>query len=352
MAEEPLKAIFVGVGGRGRHYLEHLKDSPHVRPVALVDISREFLERERLAIGLPETACFTTLTDALRHTPADTVGVTTHARLHAQFVREAILAGKHVLVEKPFTCDLAEAVRLVELADANGVKIVVTQQIRYFRAELTMRRLMREQAYGPPGFGHMHHYKPRSGHYPLSDHMQLWQMTVHEIDSLLSVLAQHKVTRVFGYSFEPSWGNWPTPSSAVATIEFDGSIPFTLVSTSQARGSAYEFRIECAQATLVQRGPLQDIPTTLHAEYQDGSVVPLPLDAAGIDDEPGDGINWVARLLYEYVIEGVEPEVSGRRNLDVLRVTDAIIRSTETGQAISLDNSSQPHDEGRGLELG
>ena len=39
MAEEPLKAIFVGVGGRGRHYLEYLKDSPHVRPVALVDIS-------------------------------------------------------------------------------------------------------------------------------------------------------------------------------------------------------------------------------------------------------------------------------------------------------------------------
>ena len=133
MAEEPLQAIFVGVGGRGRHYLEHLKDSPHVRPVAIVDISREILERERLANGLPETACFTTLTDALRHVPADTVGVTTHARLHAQFVREAILAGKHVLVEKPFTCDLEEAVRLVELADAHGVKIVVTQQIRYFR---------------------------------------------------------------------------------------------------------------------------------------------------------------------------------------------------------------------------
>ena len=337
MAEEPLQAIFVGVGGRGRHYLEHLKDSPHMRPVALVDISREILERERLATGLPETACFTTLTDALRHVPADAVGVTTHARLHAQFVEEAILAGKHVLVEKPFTCDLEEAVRLVELADANGVKIVVTQQIRYFRAELTMRRLMLEQAYGPPGFGHMHHYKPRSGHYPMSEHMQLWQMTVHEIDSLMSVLAQHKVTRVFGYSFEPSWGNWPTPSSAVATIEFDGSIPFTLVSTSQARGSAYEFRIECAEATLVQRGPLQDIPTTLHAEYQDGSVVPLPLDAEGIDVEPGDGINWVARLLHNYVVEGVEPEVSGRRNLDVLRVTDAIIRSTETGQSVSLD---------------
>ena len=228
MAEEPRKAIFVGVGGRGRHYLEHLKGSPHVRPVALVDISQEVLERERLATGLPAAACFTTLTDALRQTPADTVAITTHARLHAQFAEEAICAGKHVLVEKPFTCNLAEAKRLVELAEANGVKIVVTQQIRYFRTERTMRRLMLEQAYGPPGFGHMYHYKPRVGPYPLSEHMQLWQMTVHEIDTLLSVLANHKVTRVFGYSFEPSWGAWPTPSSAAATIEFDGSIPFTL----------------------------------------------------------------------------------------------------------------------------
>ena len=46
------------------------------------------------------------------------------------------------------------------------------------------------------------------------------------------------------------------------------------------------------------------------------------------------------RLLHEYVVEGVEPEVSGRRNLDVLRVTDAIIRSTKTGQAVSLDGNS------------
>ena len=336
MAEEPRKAIFVGVGGRGRHYLEHLKGSPHVRPVALVDISQEVLERERLATGLPAAACFTTVTDALRQTPADTVAITTHARLHAQFAEEAICAGKHVLVEKPFTCNLAEAKRLVELAEANGVKIVVTQQIRYFRTERTMPRLMLEQAYGPPGFGHMYHYKPRVGPYPLSEHMQLWQMTVHEIDTLLSVLANHKVTRVFGYSFEPSWGAWPTPSSAAATIEFDGSIPFTLVSTSQARAAAYEFRIECAQAAQVQRGPLQDIPTTLHAETTGGGAEPLSLDA-GIENEPREGICCVAHLLYNYVVNGVEPEVSGRRNLDTLRVIDAIIRSTETGRAVQLD---------------
>ena len=36
---------------------------------------------------------------------------------------------------------------------------------------------------------------------------------------------------------------------------------------------------------------------------------------------------------HNYVVDGVEPEVSGRHNLDVLRVTDAIIRSTETGRA-------------------
>jgi len=35
------------------------------------------------------------------------------------------------MVDKPFTLELAPAQRLIEMADARGLKVVVTQQWRY-----------------------------------------------------------------------------------------------------------------------------------------------------------------------------------------------------------------------------
>jgi len=46
----------------------------------------------------------------------DLIVVTTPSTNHVKFVRDALLAGKHVVVEKPFTTTSAEAVELTELA--------------------------------------------------------------------------------------------------------------------------------------------------------------------------------------------------------------------------------------------
>ena len=74
------------------------------------------------------------------------------------------------------------------LAEKNNVRIVVTQQWRYLRGQRTMKRLIAERFVGKPQVGHMVSYKSRNGEYPDSSHSQLWQMTVHEIDSLTSII--------------------------------------------------------------------------------------------------------------------------------------------------------------------
>lgn len=51
----------------------------------------------------------------------DAVYVPLPSGLHAEWVRTAILAGKHVLAEKPLTTDLAETEELVSLARSAGV---------------------------------------------------------------------------------------------------------------------------------------------------------------------------------------------------------------------------------------
>ncbi|WP_423149659.1 Gfo/Idh/MocA family oxidoreductase [Rubrolithibacter danxiaensis] len=70
--------------------------------------------------------------DELIADPAiELVIVNTPNNTHYEFTKKALLAGKHVLVEKPFTPTVAEAKELFKLADETGKKIMVYQNRRY-----------------------------------------------------------------------------------------------------------------------------------------------------------------------------------------------------------------------------
>jgi predicted dehydrogenase len=294
-------------------------------------VKSEYLERAQTVTGLPPSACFSSLTDALAAVEADTVVVVVHAQLHGRFIREALLAGKHVMVEKPLTCDLTEAEELIALAERQGRRLMVTQQMRYLPVERTLRRLLAEEAYGRLGFGHYVAYKARGAAYPNSDHMHLWQMAVHELDELLAMI-NRPVLRVAAREFQPVWGNWPSESTISAVLEFRGGPTISYLSTSDARAFSHEFRVECERGALIHRANRVGGEGKLVIATREGEQ-PLALDPA-LDRRAGGA--GMADLFARYVLNGVEPEVSGRRNLRTLRLCDAIIRSSQTSQAVEL----------------
>lgn len=326
-----LRAIFVGVGGRGRTHLGPWAAHDRLSVVGLVDIKPEFLEQARAVTGLPPSACFSSLTDALAAVAADTVVIVVHAQLHGRFIREALQAGKHVMVEKPLTCDLSEAEELVALAERQRCCLMVTQNKRYLPAARTMRRLLSAQAYGRPGFGHYCNYKARGTAYPNSDHMHLWQMAVHELDELLATI-DRPVVRVAAREFQPVWGAWPSESTISAVLEFRGGPTISYLSSSDSRALGHEFRVECERGALTHRANRVGDEGQLLFVTRAGEQV-VPLDAPV--DPPGNGTG-MAELFARYVLDGTEPEISGRRNLATMRLCDAIIRSSQTGQTVEL----------------
>lgn len=327
-----LRAIFVGTGGRARQHLDAWVGHPRVRVAGLVDINPQYMESAREATGLSTAACFSTLREALAQVDADAVVVATHAQLHGRFIREALDSGRHVMVEKPLTCDLAEAEALVAQANRDGLKIMVTQQIRYLRVERTMRRLVAERAFGTPGFGHYVNYKARGGPYPTSDHMHLWQMAVHELDALLAMIGR-PVVRVSAREFQPPWGDWPSESTIAAMLEFRDGPTISMLSSSDTRAWGLEFRLECERGALVQRAGRLGGEGTLEV-LTGNRRESLPLDP-GIDNR--EGTRLMADLFAAYVLDGAEPEVSGQRNLQTLRLCDAVIRSSRTGLPVVLE---------------
>ena len=76
------------------------------------------------------------------------VVITTPNHLHKQFAEEALRAGKHVVVEKPFTPTVEEADELIQLAKKQNKILSVNHNRRFDSDFQTVQKLLKEKKLG------------------------------------------------------------------------------------------------------------------------------------------------------------------------------------------------------------
>ncbi|MFT4041334.1 MAG: Gfo/Idh/MocA family oxidoreductase [Thermomicrobiales bacterium] len=86
------------------------------------------------AIRQGASRAFESLEDLLADPDVQAVWVASPNHLHGEHVRRVLLAGKHVLAEKPLATDAADAAALAELAGEMGVRLGVGYQGRFHPA--------------------------------------------------------------------------------------------------------------------------------------------------------------------------------------------------------------------------
>lgn len=79
----------------------------------------------------PGVKTYRTLEDLLEDEVIELVIVNTPNGTHYAYAKQCLLAGKHVIVEKPFTVTVAEAEELDQLAQSMGLMLSVYQNRRY-----------------------------------------------------------------------------------------------------------------------------------------------------------------------------------------------------------------------------
>ncbi len=97
----------------------------------------------------PGVKTFRTLEAMLADANIELVIVNTPSITHYDYTKQAILAGKHVIVEKPFTATVEEARELIDLATNKNVKLSVYQNRRYDSDFKTVKKILDEGALGP-----------------------------------------------------------------------------------------------------------------------------------------------------------------------------------------------------------
>jgi predicted dehydrogenase len=92
----------------------------------------------------------TSLSDALMLPDVDAVTIATPPHTHAELVLEAIAAGRHVLCEKPFARDTAEARTMLAAAEHAGIVHLLGTEFRWDAGQATLARAVIEGAVGDP----------------------------------------------------------------------------------------------------------------------------------------------------------------------------------------------------------
>jgi scyllo-inositol 2-dehydrogenase (NADP+) len=96
----------------------------------------------------PEATIVRTYDEILKNPEIELVIVNTPDFLHFDMVKKAINAGKHVVVEKPFTKTSGEASELIELARKKRVVMTIYQNRRFDNGFLTVKKILDEQLLG------------------------------------------------------------------------------------------------------------------------------------------------------------------------------------------------------------
>ena len=132
----------VGAGGIARAHIEGYRmiASELGEVVAACDPNPETLASFCDTYGVPHR--FSNAHDLIASGEVDVISLLTPPAIRAEVIYPAIERGIHLLVEKPFAENMADAVAFVDAAERAGVTLAVNQQTRFMRDVLMARDLI------------------------------------------------------------------------------------------------------------------------------------------------------------------------------------------------------------------
>jgi predicted dehydrogenase/aryl-alcohol dehydrogenase-like predicted oxidoreductase len=146
MAEQKIRWGILGTGAIARTFARGLPASQTGRLVAVASRGQESADAFKHDFGIAHA--HGSYDAILRNPDVDAVYVATPHPLHAEWAIRAARAGKHLMVEKPIGINHAEAMAIVEAAEANNVFLMEAFMYRCHPQTAKLLELIREGTIG------------------------------------------------------------------------------------------------------------------------------------------------------------------------------------------------------------
>jgi predicted dehydrogenase len=341
--------IHLGVGSRGRHWLGFIADHPDFTSVAGVDADPAALEAARALPGLENCKFFTSFEQAIREVKADAALIASPSFLHGRQAMAALDAGLGVLVEKPFSLDLGEAVAVVERAHAVRKPVLVAENYRFFQAERTFRRLLDDGAVGQIGAALCidRRAQPSATQGAWVQQIEepfITEIAVHHFDSFRYLFDRAPVA-MLANSYQPPLSDYRGRAALDAVIEMADGLLIQYAGTMVATRYEFGLWVEGSDGELwtdrrrvwrrqkgrrfFRRAELVPVPAGDEARYPKGGTVSL------------------LNQFRDALMRGQAPETSGADNLWTLAMVEASMRSAREGRRVEIAEVFAPEMQAR-----
>ncbi|MBB3812547.1 putative dehydrogenase [Xanthomonas arboricola] len=348
---KPFNLAVVGYGYVGRTFHAPLIASTPGLTLHSVVSSKP----QQAQADFPEVAVLADLDTALADPALDAVVLATPNQTHAPFALQALAAGKHVLVDKPFALDAAQARAVVAAAAAAGRIVSVFQNRRWDADFLTVRRLIDEGQLGEVVEFHSHfdRFRPqvrdrwRESDIPGAG---LWyDLGPHLLDQALQLFG---TPQAIGADLQRQRNQARSDDYFHVTLRYP-RLRVILHAGSLVADSGLRFAVHGTRGSYLKHG-LDTQEDQLRAGRRPGTagwgVDPLPGTLTRVDDEgrvhthqpdttPGDYRQCYAAFRDALAGTGPAP-VSGADAVQVMELLELAQRSAASGRVQWLEDAS------------
>ncbi len=174
----------IGYGYWGPNVVRNLDRIEETELVAICDKSQS--SRRKAAKAYPGVTVTDDPADLMASPDIDAIAVVTPVWTHYELAKAALLNGKHVFVEKPFTSNAAQAEELIELAARKNLKIMVDHTFLFTGAVQKIKQLLQDGA-----LGKLYYYDSTRVNLGLFQHdvNVVWDLAPHDL-SIIDHLIQ------------------------------------------------------------------------------------------------------------------------------------------------------------------
>lgn len=181
-----IKIGVIGCGYWGKNLVRNFHELGMLH--AMCDVSRERLEL--MAKTYPSVHNYGNA-EFLLASEVDAVAIATPAETHFRIAREALVAGKDVFVEKPFTLRSANGEELVALAEENNRILMVGHVFLYNPAFIELKRMAKAGMLGDLNYI----YSSRLDFGKIREEENiLWSFAPHDISMILDLLEEEPMS--------------------------------------------------------------------------------------------------------------------------------------------------------------
>src|SRR6266852_2905705 len=145
-SRDVLRVGVIGYGYWGPNIVRNFQGHEKADVVAVCDKNPKSLSRARRAH--PEVPVTSDQREVLTSAQVDVIAVVTPVWTHFELAKLALENGKHVFVEKPFTCTAAQAEQLIDLAKRKNLKIMVDHTFLFTGAVQRIKQFVEDGTLG------------------------------------------------------------------------------------------------------------------------------------------------------------------------------------------------------------